>query len=396
MNSQLTEKPPTSALASIPSIDFSDHESFHATVARATGGAAAGVLLTDLVARLAGSTLFESGFFIVAAVGGAMTAVAAAGRSWVRAATGGALGVLGGALFAGVFGVWPWFAAALLGFSIAPILAPGESLSRKAVTGLVAAILGAAGAFVGRVILGQELLEGLVPAPVGAALAGAASGLFLGLAAAPKHIARPRDPMEIAFGTAIAGSKDELKAILQRALAIHQAVRSDLEARGDDAVVAKLGARVRDSSMRILQIAEQCRRIESELGLVRVDELQERIAELEAKAESAKDARARATYQSAVETLRSQERSFAEAHAGSERVVARLHANVALLEKVRFSLIQLRNADAERWGTEVGPILEAVDELAREIEVTSSAVGEVFSVSDDLPQLSASAPTDGD
>jgi hypothetical protein len=59
-------------------------------------------------------------------------------------------------------------------------------------------------------------------------------------------------------------------------------------------------------------------------------------------------------------------------------VVARLHANVALLEKVRFSLVHAKSADAERFGGEASPLAETIEELSRELDLTSSAVGEVY------------------
>jgi hypothetical protein len=73
-------------------------------------------------------------------------------------------------------------------------------------------------------------------------------------------------------------------------------------------------------------------------------------------------------------------------------VIARLHANVALLEKVRFSLLHLRSADTERVGGEASPLLDALEELSREIDATSTAVGEVFGRNAVDPHVIASGP----
>jgi hypothetical protein len=95
-----------------------------------------------------------------------------------------------------------------------------------------------------------------------------------------------------------------------------------------------------------------------------------------------------------VDSLDGQRRDFEAIHRGRERVVARLHANVAQLEKVRFSLLHLRSADAERLGGEASPLLEAIDELSKEIEETSTAVGEVFGHgTSDLQALPAPSET---
>ena len=88
-----------------------------------------------------------------------------------------------------------------------------------------------------------------------------------------------------------------------------------------------------------------------------------------------------------MESLDGQRRALDAISRGRERVIARLHANVALLEKVRFSLLHMRSADAERIGGEASPLTEALEELSRELDVTSTAVGEVFGKSPPREEL---------
>jgi hypothetical protein len=222
------------------------------------------------------------------------------------------------------------------------------------------------------------LLAGVVPGPIAAAAAGSAVGLFFGLASAPKHISRPSDPVEGKYIEALQIKDGELHEILARALSIHQSVKTDLAQKKDEKTVQKLGERVGELAMRVLSIVEQCRRIESDLSAAPAYELEERISQLKRKADAATDAAARDTYLAAVESLDGQRRAFDAINRGRERVIARLHANVALLEKVRFSLLHMRSADAERIGGEASPLADALEELSRELDVTSSAVGEVF------------------
>lgn len=357
--------------------DLADHSSFHGTVTRAVGGASAGGLLAHVLDWVLPFADMPH-LFTVGVTAGALAAVASRGKKWMRAAGGGGLGVAGSTLYLYAASHWPPFAAALLGASAAPVLGRGESLKRKAVTATTAAVSGAAGLYVGQVMLTSELLMGLMPGPLASAAAGAAAGLFFGLSAAPRHLSPPSDPVELAFGEALSIKDGELHDILQRALSIHQAVRADLAARTEDPAVAGLGQRVAELMLRALSIAEQCRRIEADMAATPAYELEDRMAGLRRKAEAASDLAARDTYLVAVASLDGQRRALEAIGRGRERVVARLHANLALLEKVRFSLLHLRSADAERSGSEISPVTEALEELSRALDATSSAVGEVF------------------
>jgi hypothetical protein len=375
-------KRPPAALAA-----YSDHGSLHGTVLRAMGGAAGGLLLADLISRAFAFGLADSVVLPIAVAAGALATVASRGKKWIKGLLGGALGVGGGALFAVTAPYWSPFAALLYGASMVPILAPEESWKRKTVTGIVAGALASAGVYVGQVILSWDLFGGMVPGPLASAAAGAAAGLFVGLAGAPKHLARPADPVEVAYLEALMIKDGELHEILQRTLQIHRAVREDLKVREDDKAVAPLRPQVGDMTMRILSIVKSCRHIEADLAAAPGYELEDRIADLESKAGATDDAAAQATYRSAIETLDAQRQGIAAIQRGRERVIARLHANVALLEKVRFSLVHLRSADALRLGGESSPVTEAIAELSAGIDATSTAVGEVYGHPDDAPAL---------
>lgn len=377
--------PRTTALARRTALDVtSDHGSLHGTALRAVGGAAGGVLIADLVARLFDIGLLEPALLPMAIGAGALGAIAVRGKKWIKGLLGGALGLGGGALFAATAPYWSPFAALLFGASAIPVLADGESWKRKTVTGVVAGALAAAGVYVGQVILTWDLFGGMVPGPLASAAAGAAAGLFFGLAAAPKYILRPADPVEVAFLEALTTKDGEIHSLLDRTLDIHRAVKRDLEARTDDPSLSGLDEQVNTMTLQILQIAHECRRISADLAEAPGAELDERIAQLEEKVKASGDAAAAGTYRAAIATLDEQRQGIAAIQRGRERVVARLHANVALLEKVRFSLVHLRSADAQRVGGEATVLTETLDELGREIDATSLAVGEVYGGPDGL------------
>src|SRR5687768_17346324 len=364
MTSSIVKKPTGSISKSNP-LEFSDYGSFHGTVLRAMAGGAGGVFLAYLVDWLLQFGLIDSWVLPVVIAAGALGAIGSRGKNLLKGLIGGAFGALGGGLFALLSGT-PLLAAALLGVAAAPVLADGDSNKRKAVTALLTSALGMAGFYVGGVLLSLPMLGSLLSPWVAAGVAGAAAGLFFGLGAAPKHLARPMDPVEQKYLEALNVKDGELHEILHRALTIQHAVKLDLEKRVDDETVKLLGNRITDLMLRILTIAEQCRTIEIDLSAAPAYELEERIAQLQKKAEAATDSAARRTYESAIASLDEQRRALQAIGRGRERVIAKLHANVALLEKVRFSLLHLRSADAERVGGESSPVAEALEELGRE------------------------------
>lgn len=371
---------PTPAITAIaaraPSLDFLDHATFHSTVARAVAGGGVAALAADLGATALGFADSPEAF-TVAVTAGAFAAIATTGRRWFRTLAGGVIGLAGGTAYL-LAARYPLFGALLLGGAAAPVLAAGEPPKRMAVTGAVAGAFGLAGIYVGNWMENIGLLGGLLPGPLATAVAGSAVGLFFGLSAAPRHVGRTEDPVELAYDRALALEDGEVHEILARAVSIHRSVRSDIAEKKGVATLERLGVRVGELAMRILRIAEQCRQISRDLSSAPAEELEGRIRTLTSKAGAATDPAARETYLGAIDTLEGQKKNLDELNRGRERVIARLHAHLVLLEKVRFSLLHLKSADAERLGGESSPILDAIDELSRELDVTSSAVGEVF------------------
>jgi hypothetical protein len=83
------------------------------------------------------------------------------------------------------------------------------------------------------------------------------------------------------------------------------------------------------------------------------EELQRRFAQLQKSAADAEDQAARSSYQRAAEALEGQLEHFRRVRRARERALARLHEDVANLERVRFSLTLLRGADAVRGAVEL-------------------------------------------
>lgn len=369
----------------LASIGFTDHRGFQENVGRAVMGASGGALVADLAARLVSGGYGTPGAALVIGLStGALAAIGGKkGGSWFSAAVGGGLGLLGGILHTLSTPAFPWFGALLLGAAAAPVLAKGESPARMALTGAVTGCLAYLGLYVASVLQAKGILGSVVPGPIATALAGGAAGLFLGLGATPKHLAAKQDPVELAYKRALLLRDGEIHEILDRSLRLYRTVQQDLATRTASQTERELHGRVSELAMRILHIAHQCRSIQTDLGAAPASELEERIDALRRKAASTSDKSARATFLATIESLEAQKASVDAIARGLERVLARLHANVALLEKVRFSLVHARSASAEQMGGDVSPLVDTIDELSRALDATSQAVGEVFGADPD-------------
>lgn len=354
------------------------HGALHRAVSWSVVGAATGGLVAGVLGLVPGLGEFVRHLFVPLSAAGAFAGVAMQHPRGQRARVGGSASLLGAA--AGLAWWLPWapVAAGLIGLSAVPVLGEGERKRRKLLTGVVAGGFGYAGLSVAARLFGGEAFLGLLPGPLAAAAASAAAGLFVGLSTAPRHLIRDEDPVDVAFADALALRDGELHELLERALGVHRALRAEPAANPAGSAVG-LEGRVGEQVLRILRIVEHCRQIDRELAGDNLARLDDRVAVLERKAASTMDPSARATYEEALESLGAQREALKRLGEGRERVVARLHVNVAQLEKLRVSLLQIRSADAERFGSEDGTVMEALEDLGRELDATAAAISEVFS-----------------
>lgn len=359
------------------SLDRADHKALHNTVLRSVVGAGAGAFLADILCRLLDAPTATSKLFMVCVATGAFTGVALNGRKWISGFLGGTFGSLG-SLASALASQWIPFSAGLLGLAAAPIFGDKESPKRKLLTGITAGILGYSGLYAAQVILQAGWLAPLVPEPVAAIGAGAMAGLFIGLATAPKYLLPEPNSVETAFERALQRRDGEVHELLSRALDVYRSVSAEVNLRRQVTSIEQLSSKVSDHVLRILYIAEHCRRVEDELSVEAVTQLEDRIAELQQRIDLSKDTAARDTYQYALSSLEEQLKATHRLQDSRERVIARLHVNVALLEKLRLNFLQLGTANAERYGVETSNVYDELEALGRELDATAQAIHEVF------------------
>jgi hypothetical protein len=228
-------------------------------------------------------------------------------------------------------------------------------------------------------LLCQLVLENLVAAADAAAVpawitAGVTGGAFafvgvLGLL--PRHVDLGVDRVRAAHD----GVKDKLtgetRELADRGLAVWKRIEPSLE----PSSAVRRG--LEDSVCRLFDVAGRWAEVEADGARTPVETLAARMEAIAGKVEKSEDPVAREQYAQAHAALAEQLRYLREIATTRERIIARMHHYLAAMERLRFAVINHRSADASRLATEVAPILEDLQELGRDIDSSSEAMGEM-------------------
>ncbi len=316
---------------------FADHAHFQRRAVRAALGATA---LAAVLSAWGGSAALAPAVAVGAAAGfvslrrpallvlAALLAVAAAAFAWPLLR-------------------WPLpLCGALLALGFAAARAPqaresGAPLSAGAVA--IAAVLAAGALCAARLWLPFFALSLAQLLPGGALLlAGALAGLWIACACAPLHLSIQSDVVETRLAALRPLLGAELRPLAERAAAARAAAAAALppNARGD------LRGLLEALALAALDLARRGAELGRTASLAVEEELSKRVAQLGRSAEAAADDAARGSYLRAKETLAGQLDHCRRVRVARERVVARLHEEVAQLERARFALALLDGADA--------------------------------------------------
>ena len=328
-------------------IRFEDHSHFQRAAGwAALGGAAMGAITPPMPM-----------FLLPAAAAGGAFAVAL----WTGDRRRRVLGAVACATAAGLAlalpgTLWPW---PLCGALFALVLAQARSDAAKESGALppswparaAAAFLCAATAVIAAYTLpmASQSFSEFVPRFAAFAAAGGALGLWFVLAAGPLHIAVGAEPVEARLSALRPALGAELRALADRAAAARRGAANELPAgarldlRGllDSLALAALGLAAR--------AAELGRAAPASLET----DLKARAEQLAKSAAAAEDDPARQSYLRAADALDGQLEHLRRVRRARERALARLHEEVANLERARFSLTLLHGADAERGAVEL-------------------------------------------
>jgi hypothetical protein len=370
----------------MPALTFTDHEAFHRTAIRTVLGAALGGLLTYAVA-LFGVSLPETFLPVALGVG------AACGKGWRETLAACVAGALCGGIPA-LASAHPWFSLVALGAGTGLIFVyarrrelaaegaagkprPGRAaVIASAVTG---GLLAAAGGGTVAAFQSHNLFEAAVPPFLAAGLEWATFGLFIGLGASGAHIVPDPDPVEALFSKIEGELAGDLRSLALRAVTHYRRCAEVLLQSPAGPARLEMSRALTDVTTRILQLARKWQSIDREMGERAAGDVEKRLEELRTLRDNTKDEAARRQLQVAERTLHEEMTQIDRINRGRERVVARLHADMAILECTRFALLGLRSSDAHLRTAELASLSENLTSIAKEMDTESEAMDEVIS-----------------
>lgn len=342
---------------------------FERNVGRAlVAGAAAGALLEVLGAPRSPALLG-----LAALAGAALAAIRVTGWGALRQAAL-ALGVPALALALPAADGWRMaLASAAVGALWVRWSAPGPAAEPGALRGgwlnvalgaLGTAALGVAGAQVAWT-LGAWLEATAAPALLVALATGASCALFLALGQVPAHLALTADPVLARGETVLATLGGDLRAMVLRALRLYGECGRSLAQLPREPAREELGRTLGRVTSESIEVASEWSAVEGVLQVQVRRELGEQLLDLEQTLAESTDEVARQQLQTALAALREEEARLDELGLRRQRVIARLKAQLALLEQARLSLLGMQVGNAQLHAAELSALATRIEALSR-------------------------------
>jgi hypothetical protein len=343
------------------SVQLQEREDFEVRTLRALGGGAAAGLLVAAAARL--HVHVDLGFFAVAGA-----ALASARVDWkVR------LGLLVGLPvllnIPDVLNVPSPLAEACMGTLAAGVVgALGTSWRPRPLQVLAGAV--GAGALVPlglyvKTVMDARLFDGRLGA-VGTVLGLAAVGLFWSVGTLASHVSVHANAVE-ARGSALEKQlSGEAQGLVTRAVTLYGQCQKEAARLSAGPGKAELLGVLEKMVREVFSLAESHANLEAQLHAAQQGDVDAQVRELRARAAATTDAVARRQLELAASSLGEELNHLDLLGRKRERLLAQLHAQVALLERARVSLVGVRGGDVASKGAQAAQLARKLEALGQE------------------------------
>jgi len=271
--------------------------------------------------------------------------------------------------------------------------------------------LAVAGTAVARV-LSFRLLDMATPLFLVTVLAGVMMALFTSLGSLSAHLALTPDPVEARCEELIPTLTGELRTLANRALSLYRECGKALSQLPREAAREEMAHTLSQMTREAVELAAEWSRLEQQLEAGANHGLATQLADLTQSALAARDPIAKKQLELAASALGEELSRLEELKVQRERIVAKLKAEVALLERARVVLIGVRggqmglkaaelSALARRFSTlsslqsvearMAGALATSAELSQHELSTASAKVDAELSA--DAPEASTSAPT---
>ncbi len=202
-------------------------------------------------------------------------------------------------------------------------------------------------------ILAVRLTELATPVLLGASLAGAVVGLFVGLSSVAAHLALASDPVEARCEELLPQLSGDFHTLAERALTIYRQCGQSLALLPREPAREELARTLSKMTRDAVELASEWAGVESQLEERAQTELQTEREELLRAAKASTDVVARKQLESAAASLGEEIERLGELKQRRERILARLRAQVAQLDRARVALLSLRSGHAQMKAAEL-------------------------------------------
>jgi|GEM_PF-3552763 hypothetical protein len=237
------------------------------------------------------------------------------------------------------------------------------------------------GIFVARVPLTEYVPQFLAMPAYGAVF-----GFLLSTGLVVRQLLVDRDPVHRSFAEMRPQFSGEMLELCERAMATYDRIRDALQDREDHGVSAdpRLSKGVQKLVKKILNLGQRWQDVEREANRTSAESLSDRLEELQTKIDASKDRLARRQYEMARDALAAQLGYLRDISRSRERVIARVHHNLATLERLHLAVLNHRGVDAAKFTDELEPILSEIEDFGTEMDFASEAINEVVETADDV------------
>lgn len=205
-------------------------------------------------------------------------------------------------------------------------------------------------------VLGARLADFSTPPFLSSLLSGMVVALFAGIGSIAAHLALQPDPVEARCEELIPQLQAEFQTLAQRALALYRQCGQSLALLPRSPAREELARTLSKLTRDAAELAAEWAGVEAQLEENTQSELAKEIAELSRSAQSSRDAIARRQLELAASSLSEELERLEELKLRRERILAKLKAEVALLERARVALIGMRSGQAQLKAAELSAL----------------------------------------
>ncbi|MCY1034211.1 hypothetical protein OV207_22340 [Corallococcus sp. BB11-1] len=218
-------------------------------------------------------------------------------------------------------------------------------------------------------VLAPRLASVATPTLLAAVMVGGIVGLFVGLGAVAAHLALTADPVEARAEELLPQLSGDFHTLSERALSLYRQCGQSLAKLPREPAREELARTLARITRGAVELASEWAGVEAQLEERATAELHAERDSLEKSARASTDAVARRQLEVAAASLAEEVERLGDMRQRRERIIARLRAEVALLERARVALLSLRSGQAQLKAAELAS-------LARRFRALSTAQGE--------------------